>query len=417
MYKKKIAALIAASALAGGSLYTASAADYTPNITASTNWVTDAANTTDTVVEPSISDEVHVTNGARLTIKDPVTLTGSLVIGDGASSTGNVQAEDHNNQNDTTIHNLWLRDYAGASGGTHNGNVFHGNNVTITGELAVDAGADFRIGLAGLPGGTIDAAKDSFTIEGGQAIVSDAAVNSGVWVSSVNLNDNIVYGAALFTDTTFNGGNLAVQGSGAALMLNGSTADVENIAVWDKVFVDVDAGSIGELYDQKLPNDYSTRYSDATGSSQLTIYNGSNVTAQNLYLRGISSLVVGNAGGAADTSSLTITGNAIIDGASTLSVYDGSTFTLGSGAVLTVQGDGMQGQLPDGTVVTVYPGISVESGGNANFEAGSKTYTTADENGKVQSILFVEDGGTVKVDAEAGLYVSNAVTGQSYGHL
>lgn len=415
MSTKKWAALLAAFTLAGGSLYTASAAGYTPSITSDTNWVTDTTNTKDTVVSSTVSDEVTVTNGAKLTIKDPVNLAGSLTIGDGASSKGNVQAQDNNNQNDTTIRNLWLKDYANASGGTHNGNVFYGNNVTITGnQLAVDAGGDFRIGLAGLPGGTIDVAKDGFTIEGGQAIVSNATVTSGVWVSSIKLNDNLVYGAAQFTNTTFEGGNLAVQGSGAGLMLNGSTANVENIAVWDKVLVGLDAGSIGELYDQTLPDDYSNRYSGAAGASQLTIYNGSNVTAQNLYLRGVSSLVVGNAMGTNDTSSLTITGNAIIDGASTLSVYDGSTFTLGSGAVLTVQGSGMTGTLPDGTEVTVYPGISVASGGTASFEAGSKTYTTADDNGKVQSVLFVEDGGTVKVDAEAGLYVSNAVTGQSY---
>ncbi len=414
MSTKKWAALLAAFTLAGGSLYTASAAGYTPSITSDTNWVTDTTNTKDTVVSSTVSDEVTVTNGAKLTIKDPVNLAGSLTIGDGASSKGNVQAQDNNNQNDTTIRNLWLKDYANASGGTHNGNVFYGNNVTITGDqLAVDAGGDFRIGLAGLPGGTIDVAKDGFTIEGGQAIVSNATVTSGVWVSSIKLNDNLVYGAALFTNTTFEGGNLAVQGSGAGLMLNGSTANVENIAVWDKVLVGLDAGSIGELYDQTLPDDYSNRYSGAAGASQLTIYNGSHVTAQNLYLRGFSSLVVGNDKGTDDTSSLTITGNAIID-ASTLSIYDGSTFILGSKAVLAVQGEGGKGHLPNGTEVTVYPGISVESGGTAKFKAGSKTYTTADNNGTVRSILFVKDGGKVTIDKNAGLYVSNAATNKKY---
>ena len=413
MSTKKWAALLAAFTLVGG-MYTASAASYTPNIITNTNWVTDTANTTDTVVQPSITDEVLVT-GARLTIKDPVTLNGGLVIEYGASSKGDVQAQDNNSQNDTTIHNLWLTDYAGASKGTHNGNVFHGNNVTINGDqLAVDAGADFQIGLAGNPGGIIDVAKDSFTIEGGQAIIANATVNSGVWVSSIKLNNNPVYGVAQFTNTTFEGGNLVAQGSAAQIDLKNSKADVDNIAVWDKVFVDVNAGSIGELYDQTFPSNYKDRYAGATGTATFTIRNDSRVTAQNLYIRGSSRLEVGTENNASDNSSLTITGNALIDGTSTLLVNKGSAFTLGKGAVLSVQGEGRKVQLANGTEVTIYPGITVENGGTANFEAGSKTYTTADDNGKVQSILFVKDGGTVTVNDNAGLYVSNAATNKKY---
>ena len=422
MNQRKSAALMATAMLIATGGLQAYAADYTSTVTDNTAWITNEstvpdANAGDTViVTPSITDTVTV-QGAALTIYDPVNLQGGLIVAGNADSTkGSVQVNGSEDSR-TTINGLWLQDDANA--GIAQGNTFSGTNVTFTGDqLAVDASGKFV-----LNGGTIDVAEDAFTTEGGVINVANGEVYSGVWVSSICTDaQNLKYGAALFTNTTFGGGNLVVQGAGAGLMLNASTANVNNIAAWDKVLVGVQADSLGELYNQdpSTPTEggiYADRYAGASGSPQLTIYNNSNVTTENLYLQGLGSLVVGTnpaqASSAVDTSSLTITKNAVIDGASSLYVYAGSAVTFSSGSSLSVQGDGVIGSV-GGQPVTVYPGLYVKNEGTLTFEAGSAAYSTAKDDGTVRTLIYADEGSTINVDENASLYITNAESGKTY---
>lgn len=287
-------------------------------------------------------------------------------------------------------------------------------DVTFTGgEVAVDNG-----GILNLTGGTVNVPTDSFTTEGGTITTDGTTIKSGIWAHDSNGKDGIV----TLNKSTLTGGTIGAQ-DGSEITMNGGTADVDNVVLEGGSTITFNKDTAGKGAVVKA----GSITASGTETNTLNIQGGSQVTAGSLKAESSNISIVGS--GSADDSHLTINGDADLSQNSTVTMTNVSNaafngkVTIDDTSSIAVTGTGTSATFASGSklyVNSTEPAVTVSGGAKLTFDAGSSVYTTASTtaggDGKyaVNTVAKAEDGGTIKVEEKASLYITNLDAAKTY---
>lgn len=357
----------------------------------------------------NVTDGMFTVNGETNTNEFHVS-SGTVNLNGGGTMTGTKGTEAANYEDGRST--LYV------TGGTVNA-----TNVTFTGgEVAVDGGT------LNLTGGTVDVPDGWFTTDGGKITTNGTAIESGVWA---NKGTVAVTGGSISGDVSAAGENSSI-----------TIKDVEN-ATLDHVFAQQnlmddngewtkDGGASGGTV--TFTNSNITANSiEADGKSTVSIEGGAQVTAHSLTAAGESMVsVTGKSDSDGTASHLTIAGDAVFSDSSTLSMDSAAnanvtgTLTFADDAKMELTGESTAMTFDAGSELyannssSTTPAITVKSGANLHFAAGSATHTMASEKTNANSqylintVATASEGGKITVDENASLYIDNLDENKTY---
>lgn len=298
------------------------------------------------------------------------------------------------------------------------------NNVTFTGgEVAADDGA-----VLNLKGGTVNVSNGWFTTEGGTITTDGTTINSGVWATKGTVS---VKGGSI-------SGDVAATGQGSRVTIAGvkdgstighvyATQQVMNDGKWE------DNGSTSGGTVTFTNSNITANSIEADGKSTVSIEGGAQVTAHSLTAAGKSKVsVTGKSDSDGTASHLTIAGDAVFSDSSTLSMDSAAnanvtgTLTFADDAKMELTGESTAMTFDAGSELyannssSTTPAITVKSGANLHFAAGSATHTMASEKTNANSqylintVATASEGGKITVDENASLYIDNLDENKTY---